>query len=229
MESIIKNNVVSTEGMIVTPFKFSHEVFGNRFYTASLGVPRLSGQNDEITIMIPECLIDVNADMTGAKVRIQGQFRSYNQHENEKNHLVLSVFVREIEVMDTEWDINGTKNEIYLNGYICKPPVYRKTPLGRKITDLLVAVNRPYGKSDYIPCVAWGRNAHFSADFEVGTHVEIMGRVQSREYIKKFSETEFEKRVAFEMSIGKLNEIPDFNEEPAKEEGTQKDVKDMVS
>lgn len=229
MESIIKNNVVSMEGIIVTPFKFSHEVFGNRFYTASLGVPRLSEQNDEITIMISECLIDMNTDMTGANVKIQGQFRSYNQHENGRNHLMLFVLVREVDFMDTEWEINGTKNEIYLNGYICKPPVYRKTPLGRKITDLLVAVNRPYGKSDYIPCVAWGRNACFSANFEVGTHMEISGRIQSRKYIKKFCDTEFEKRVAFEVSIGKLNEIPYFSEEQSKEETVQRDMEDMAS
>ena len=132
-----------------------------------------------------------------------GQFRSYNRHEGVKNRLVLSVFVREINFMEEFTDYTKT-NQIFLDGYICKEPIYRKTPLGREIADLLLAVNRPYGKSDYIPCIAWGRNARFASGFEVGTRVRVWGRVQSREYTKKLSETECEKRVAYEVSISKL-------------------------
>ena len=132
-----------------------------------------------------------------------GQFRSYNQHGEKKNRLVLSVFVREIAFVEEEWD--GAKtNTILLDGYICKQPIYRKTPLGREIADLLLAVNRPYGKSDYIPCICWGRNARFASGFEVGEHVQVLGRIQSREYVKKLSETESEKRVAYEVSVSKL-------------------------
>ncbi len=134
---------------------------------------------------------------------VSGQFRSYNRHDEQKNRLVLSVFVREVSFIEEELD--GAKtNNIFLDGYICKLPVYRKTPLGREIADLLLAVNRPYGKSDYIPCICWGRNARFASTFEVGEHVQIMGRIQSREYIKKLTETETEKRIAYEVSVSKL-------------------------
>ena len=128
-------------------------------------------------------------------------FRS--RHEEMKNRLILSVFVREITFVEEELD--GAKtNQIFLDGYICKQPVYRKTPLGREIADLLLAVNRPYGKSDYIPCICWGRNARFASAFEVGEHVQVVGRIQSREYTKKITETETQKRVAYEVSVSKL-------------------------
>ena len=137
------------------------------------------------------------------EVKVKGQFRSYNRHEEQKNRLVLSVFVRELEFIDEELD--GAKtNSIFLDGYICKLPVYRKTPLGREIADLLLAVNRPYGKSDYIPCICWGRNARYASAFEVGEHVQIIGRIQSRTYIKKLSDTLTEERTAYEVSVSKL-------------------------
>ena len=153
--------------------------------------------------MISERLIDVTQDYTGKFLMVTGQFRSYNRHEEQKNRLVLSVFAREAEFIDEEPD--GAKtNTILLDGYICKLPVYRKTPLGREIADLLLAVNRPYGKSDYIPCICWGRNARFASTFQVGEHVQLIGRIQSREYMKKLSETETEKRTAYEVSVSKL-------------------------
>ena len=134
---------------------------------------------------------------------VNGQFRSYNRHEEMKNSLILSVLVRENTFVEEELD--GAKtNQIFLDGYICKPPVYSKPPLGREIADLLLAVNRPYGKSDYIPCICWGRNARFASAFEVGEHVQVMGRIQSREYMKKITETESQKRVAYEVSVSKL-------------------------
>ena len=137
-------------------------------------------------------------------VPVVGQFRSYNRHEEKKNRLILSVFAREVEFVD-EIEEGAKSNQIYLDGFICKEPIYRKTPLGREIADLLIAVNRPYGKSDYIPCICWGRNARFANSFEVGTRCAIWGRIQSREYMKKISEDQSEKRIAYEVSVNKLD------------------------
>ena len=202
-EKVIENNKVSVIGEIVSEFTFSHEAFGEGFYMVDVNVKRLSNSEDRIPLMISERLIDVSQDYTGEFIMVSGQFRSYNRHDEQKNRLVLSVFVREVSFIEEELD--GAKtNNIFLDGYICKLPVYRKTPLGREIADLLLAVNRPYGKSDYIPCICWGRNARFASTFEVGEHVQIMGRIQSREYIKKLTETETEKRIAYEVSVSKL-------------------------
>lgn len=202
-DKMIENNQVTIMGEVATPFTFSHEVFGEGFYMVSVNVRRLSNSMDRIPLMISERLIDVSQDYTGEFIMASGQLRSYNRHEEHKNRLVLSLFVREVAFIEEELD--GAKtNQIFLDGYICKLPVYRKTPLGREIADLLLAVNRPYGKSDYIPCICWGRNARFAASFEVGEHVQVIGRIQSREYIKKLSETEAEKRTAYEVSVSKL-------------------------
>ena len=202
-DKIIENNQVTIMGKVATEFSFSHEVFGEGFYMVEVEVKRLSNSEDRIPLMISERLIDVTQDYTGEYIMVHGQFRSYNRHEEQKNRLVLSVFVREISFMEEEPD--GTKtNSIWLDGYICKEPIYRKTPLGREIADLLMAVNRPYGKSDYIPCICWGRNARYASAFEVGGHVLIWGRIQSREYMKRISDTETEKRVAYEVSVSKL-------------------------
>ena len=202
-DKIIENNQVTIMGEVASRFTFSHEVFGEGFYMVDVLVKRLSNSEDRIPLMISERLIDVTKDYTGEFIMASGQFKSYNRHEEHKNHLVLSVFVREVAFVDEELD--GAKtNNILLDGYICKPPVYRKTPLGREIADLLLAVNRPYGKSDYIPCICWGRNARYASGFAVGEHVQILGRIQSREYVKKLSETETEKRVAYEVSVSKL-------------------------
>ena len=202
-DKIIENNQVSIMGKIASGFTFSHQVFGEGFYLVDVLVKRLSDSEDRIPLMISERLVDVTQDYEGEYIMVQGQFRSYNRHEEKKNRLVLSVFVREIAFVE-EADDSIKTNQIFLDGYICKPPVYRKTPLGREITDLLLAVNRPYGKSDYIPCICWGRNARYASAFEVGGHVLIWGRIQSREYIKKLSETETEKRTAYEVSVSKL-------------------------
>ena len=202
-DKIIENNQVTIMGKVATEFSFSHEVFGEGFYMVEGEVKRLSNSEDRIPLMISERLIDVTQDYTGEYIMVHGQFRSYNRHEEQKNRLVLSVFVREISFMEEEPD--GTKtNSIWLDGYICKEPIYRKTPLGREIADLLLAVNRPYGKSDYIPCICWGRNARYASGFEVGEHVQLLGRIQSREYVKRISDTETEKRVAYEVSVSKL-------------------------
>lgn len=198
-DKIIENNQVTIMGQVASEFEFSHEVFGEGFYIVEVLVKRLSNSCDRIPLMVSERLIDVTQDYTGEFIMASGQFRSYNRHEEQKNRLVLSVFVREISFMEEEPDGSKT-NSILLDGYICKEPIYRKTPLGREIADLLLAVNRPYGKSDYIPCICWGRNARYASGFEVGEHVQVLGRIQSREYVKKLSETETEKRVAYEVS-----------------------------
>ncbi len=202
-DKVIENNQVTVMGEIVGEFVFSHEIFGEGFYLVDIRVKRLSDSFDIIPLMVSERLLDVSRDYQGMYVCVNGQFRSYNRHEERKNRLVLSVFAREIEFVD-ELEESSKTNQIYLDGYICKEPIYRKTPLGREIADVLLAVNRPYGKSDYIPCICWGRNARYANNFRVGERCAVWGRIQSREYMKKLSESEVEKRVAFEVSVSKL-------------------------
>lgn len=206
-DKIFENNQVSIVGEITSGFTFSHEVYGEGFYMVEVAVSRLSSFADYIPLMISERLVDVSQNYIGQKVYVTGQFRSYNKHEESRNRLVLSVFVREIEFVEDaeELEEDIKSNQIYLDGYICKEPIYRKTPLGREIADLLVAVNRSYGKSDYIPCICWGRNARFASGFTVGGHVQVWGRIQSREYVKKINEEEVEKRVAYEVSVSKID------------------------
>ena len=204
--NMMESNRANVIGEIISEFTFSHKVFGEGFYIADIAVKRLSEQVDVIPIVISERLIDVEVNYIGCTMEALGQFRSYNRHEGTKNRLVLSIFVREIHFLEEFTDYTKT-NQIFLDGYICKAPIYRKTPLGREIADLLLAVNRPYGKSDYIPCIAWGRNARYASGFEVGARVKVWGRVQSREYTKKLSETESENRIAYEISISKLEKI----------------------
>ncbi len=207
-DKVIENNQVVIMGEIVSDFTFSHEIFGEGFYMVDVRVERLSDSMDNIPLMVSERLIDVNGDYKGMYIVVNGQFRSYNRHEERKNKLVLSVFAREIEFVDEICE-NTKSNQIYLDGYICKEPIYRKTPLGREIADLLLAVNRPYGKSDYIPCICWGRNARFANGFEVGARCAVWGRIQSREYMKKLMEEQLERRVAYEVSVSKLELIED--------------------
>ncbi len=206
-DKVIENNQVTIMGEIVSGFSYSHEIFGEGFYMVDVKVQRLSDSYDVIPMMVSERLIDVTANYEGDFIEVNGQFRSYNRHEERKNKLVLSVFAREIEFVD-EISESVKTNQIFLDGYICKEPVYRKTPLGREIADLLLAVNRPYGKSDYIPCICWGRNARYASGFEVGERCLVWGRIQSREYMKKISEEDLEKRIAYEVSVSKL-ELPE--------------------
>ena len=190
-------------GKVAAEFSFSHEVFGEGFYMTELLVKRLSDSYDRIPVMVSERLVDVSQDYRGEYIQVTGQFRSYNRHEEKKNRLVLSVFARELSFVEEE-DDKIKSNQIFLDGFICKTPIYRRTPLGREIADMLVAVNRPYGKSDYIPCISWGRNARFASTFEVGGHVQIWGRIQSREYVKKLEGDLTEKRTAYEVSVSKI-------------------------
>lgn len=208
VDKVIENNQVTVMGEIVSEFTYSHEIFGEGFYMVDVRVKRLSDSFDTIPVMVSERLLDVSASYIGMLICVNGQFRSYNRHEERKNRLVLSVFAREIEFVD-QVEENAKTNQIYLDGYICKEPIYRKTPLGREIADLLLAVNRPYGKSDYIPCICWGRNARFANNFRVGERCSVWGRIQSREYMKKLDEEHVERRVAFEVSVSKLELMED--------------------
>ena len=208
-DKVIENNQVVVMGTIVSDFVYSHEIFGEGFYMVDVEVERLSDSSDVIPVMVSERLLNVDEDYKGYKIAVTGQFRSYNRHEEKKNRLILSVFAREVEFIN-EIEESSKSNQIYLDGFICKEPIYRKTPLGREIADLLIAVNRPYGKSDYIPCICWGRNARFASNFTVGSRCAIWGRIQSREYMKKVSEEEAVKRVAYEVSVSKLELLDDL-------------------
>lgn len=199
-DKIIENNQVSIRGEVVSEFLFSHEVFCEGFYLVEIITKRFSEILDKIPVLVSERLIDVTQDCRGEVVCVTGQMRSYNKHEADRNHLILSVFAREFEIVDAEEDLN----QIFLDGYICRTPMYRKTPMEREITDFILTVNRPYGKSDYIPCICWGRNAKFSANLNAGDHVRLQGRIQSREYKKKLSDDEFEYRLAYEISVSKM-------------------------
>lgn len=200
----IENNQVTIFGEVVSILRFSHEVFGDSFYTFDLSVKRCSGIADIIPVLVSSQLLDASTDYTGSFFQVNGQFRSYNQYHGPKLQVVLSVFAREIYPVCAT-DCNHGQMNIKLNGYVCKPPVYRETPLGRKITELLLAVNRPYGKSDYIPCICWGENATFAAIYEVGHQIQITGRIQSREYVKKISDTETVTRTTYEVSASKIS------------------------
>jgi single-stranded DNA-binding protein len=199
----ITNNKVKLTGTIVSEPVFSHEMYGEQFFNLFLEVKRISGVADIVPLTISERLFNLEDKCTGTVVRVSGQFRSFNKHEENKNRLVLSVFVREIERVVNDYD---EENEIEIDGFVCKDPVYRKTPLGREIADILFAVNRSYGKSDYIPCIVWGRNAVYTSGLPVGTHLKITGRIQSRKYIKRYLDGAEEERTAYEVSVSKIEE-----------------------
>lgn len=211
-------NKVFVSGRIEAEFDFSHEVLWEKFYRTRVRVERLSGTEDLVPIVVSDLLIGrerMKTSLEGKWVEVAGQFRSYNKlGEDGRKHLDLFLFVTAINIYDDEDELEEVTNAnlIYLDGYLCKPPVFRKTPLGRQITDLLIAVNRPYGKSDYIPCIAWGRVAQWASEFEVGNRVKLYGRVQSREYFKRFSkDTEAgEYRDAYEISVMRMQKVEDL-------------------
>ncbi len=217
-----ENNNLTLVGKVVSEKKFSHEIYGEKFYLFDIEIPRLSEISDIIPVTISERLIDEEKLSIGARVLIKGQFRSYNSYENEKNKLILTVFAKDI-VFESELseeereDIKKQQlsNEVILMGYICKKPVYRQTPFGREIADILIAVNRAYNKSDYIPAIAWGRTARFCQNMEPGTEVKVVGRVQSRKYEKKHEDGTVESKTAYELSIGSLEVV---NEKENSEE-----------
>ena len=201
-ENYLKNNRVFLSGRVAREPQYSHELFGEGFYEFYIEVKRLSGQTDVLPVTVSERIMNGVELSEGSPVALSGQFRSYNKLENEHSKLMLTVFVRDFIPYDAE---EQNPNVVELNGYICKPPVYRTTPFNREICDVLLAVTRGYNKSDYIPCIAWGRNARFVRDAEVGLNVVIGGRIQSRKYNKKLDDDTIEERVAYELSVGKIS------------------------
>lgn len=201
-EDQLKSNIGQVAGTIVSKPVFSHQVYGENFYEFLLEITRLSGQADTIPITLGERLIaDKNMLEMGNQFAAIGEYRSYNQLLDGKSRLMLTFFAKN--VLDNSWIEKMNTNLLKLSGYICKPPVFRTTPFNREICDLLVAVNRQYSKSDYIPCIAWGRNARFATNFEIGQKINIEGRIQSRVYVKQV-DGEQEERTAYEVSIQKL-------------------------
>jgi single-stranded DNA-binding protein len=208
-DSLLATNKVYIEGKIASQLEFSHEMYGEGFYSIKIEVPRFSEIADYLPVTVSERLI-ASMDVTlGKLVKIEGQLRSYNKYVDGGNRLILTVFVREITEIE---EISKSPNQIFLDGYVCKSPIYRTTPFGREITDLLIAVNRSYNKSDYIPAIAWGRNAKFSNTLEIGSHIKLWGRVQSREYEKKLGENNVIKKTAFEVSISKMENVEEVEE-----------------
>ena len=203
VQSLYENNMTIVSGKIVTEPTFSHEVYGEGFYSFYINVKRLSDSYDKIPVLVSERLTVYSELKVGAGVRVEGQFRSYNAVANVSNKLLLMIFAREIEIFENIEDMKN-ENSIALNGFVCKKPIYRTTPFGREIADILLAVNRTYNKSDYIPCISWGRNAKYCSKFNVGDNVKVWGRIQSREYQKKFHDGTVENRVAYEISVSKL-------------------------
>jgi single-stranded DNA-binding protein len=204
MDNLMLNNKIYLEGKIISGLQFSHEMYGEGFYTFILEVPRLSETKDLLNVTVSERLIGGMELKEGSEVIVEGQLRSYNKFVDGANRLILSVFARNIEFCIEK---SKNPNQIFLDGYICKQPVYRTTPFGREIADMLLAVNRSYNKSDYIPTIAWGRNSRFCQNLQVGDNIRVWGRLQSREYEKKISETETVKKVAYEVSISKMEKV----------------------
>ncbi len=229
----LENNYLTLVGKVTGEKKFSHEIYGERFYIFNLEIPRLSGTADIIPITISERLINEETLSEGQKLLVKGQFRSYNSYESEKNRLILTVFAKDVKVISEEEQSEEENemvkkdvitNEVVLVGYICKKPIYRQTPFGREIADILLAVNRAYNKSDYIPCIAWGRNARFCQNLEVGSQIKLVGRVQSRTYEKKHEDGSVETRVAYEVSVGSLEVIEENDNENVVETENQEAV-----
>ncbi len=227
----LENNYLTLVGKVTGEKRFSHEIYGEKFYVFDLEIPRLSGNADIIPITVSERIATDEMLTEGKNLLVKGQFRSYNSYDTQKNRLILTVFAKDvIEVEEKPEDEDNemvkkdmVTNEVVLIGYICKKPIYRQTPFGREIADILLAVNRAYNKSDYIPCIAWGRNARFCQNLEVGTKVKLVGRVQSRTYEKKYEDGTVENRVAYEVSVGSL-EIIEENDATENQEENQEAV-----
>ncbi|MGL6174395.1 MAG: single-stranded DNA-binding protein [Cellulosilyticaceae bacterium] len=217
VEHILENNEVLIVGKAVSDIKYSHKVYGEGFYSFDLEVPRLSDSADILPVTISERLLPALGNIEGKYLDIVGQFRSYNQYEEGKNRLILTIFALEVKEVSLE-EMQKNKNAIHLNGFVCKEPVYRTTPFGREITDILIAVNRSYHKSDYIPCITWGRNARYAQNLHTGDHIEVWGRIQSRQYQKKLESGEVISKTAYEVSISKMEITNENNKEELEQE-----------
>ena len=200
-----ENNQVILKGKVAEEPVYSHSLYGEKFFSLMLEVPRLSGAMDVLPVMASDRLLRLMDVEVGDEVAVIGQLRSYNRLIDNRNRLILTVFARHIAPPE---DVADNPNQVLLEGYVCRTPVYRTTPFGREITDLLIAVNRPYNKSDYIPVISWGRNARYAETLEVGQKVFIHGRMQSRQYQKKLAEGCIENRTAYEVSVSFI-EMPE--------------------
>lgn len=222
-----ENNHLVLMGQVSSQKQFSHEVYGEKFYLFNLEVPRLSEITDIIPITVSERLLTQDLPI-GKKVVVEGQFRSYNGYENERSRLILTVFAKELTIIPDEEELPISKenvsNEVVLSGYICKKPIYRQTPFKREIADVLLAVNRAYNKSDYIPCIAWGRNARFCQNIEVGTEVKLVGRVQSRGYEKKLEDGTVLNKVAYEVSVISMEVVNKNDDEQDSQVETEQEA-----
>ncbi len=225
-DHLVENNEVNVVGKVVGDMRFSHKVYGEGFYTLDIEVPRLSDSVDKLPVTISERLLPEVGELHGETVEIVGQFRSYNQYDEGRNRLILTIFVLELKIVEDP-EFNRSKNIISLNGFVCKNPIYRTTPFGREITDLLVAVNRSYHKSDYIPCISWGRNARYAQHLKTGDNIMLWGRIQSRTYQKRLENGETMTRVAYEMSVSKM-ELVDENVEEDLSECTEESSIDTL-
>ena len=238
----LENNYLTLVGKVTGEKEFSHEIYGEKFYRFSLSIARLSGNADIIPITISERLITDETLTEGKKLLIKGQFRSYNSFENERNKLILTVFAKDVQELpeneEQEVEVEGEDgeiakkeemtNKVVLIGFVCKKPIYRQTPFGREIADLLLAVNRAYNKSDYIPTIAWGRNARFCQNLEVGTKVKLVGRVQSRTYEKKYEDGTSETKVAYEVSISSLEIVKQDDDENKNDMVNEEEQKEAM-
>jgi len=212
------NNFINIAGSIISEFTFSHEIYGEGFWRFNVEIARLSGQDDILPVTVSERIVDKEKMKPGQAVAVAGQIRSYNNYvESErKNKLVLTVFARDVELLESL--PKECPNDVYLDGFLCKPAIYRTTPFGREISDLLIAVNRSYNKSDYIPCIAWGRNARFAGKLQVGDRIRLWGRKQSRLYQKKLDEDTVLEKTAYEVSISKIESVTEDAEQTATAE-----------
>lgn len=216
-DNLIESNKVTLIGDVVSGFAYSHTIFGEVFYKVIIEVPRLSDNVDQLPVIISERLLNDQSFQPGNKVVVKGQLRSYNRRVDDRSRLILVIFAKDMELLTEENTDKNNPNYIFLDGFICKPTIYRETPFGREICDVLLAVNRMYNKSDYIPCITWGRNARYAKNLEIGDRIHIWGRIQSRNYEKKLSGGDVEEKVAYEVSISKLikedlNELGELSE-----------------
>ncbi|MPW24697.1 single-stranded DNA-binding protein [Alkalibaculum sp. M08DMB] len=210
-DNLLETNKVTLIGDLVSDFEYSHTIFGEVFYKVKIEVPRLSDNIDQLPVIISERLLVDQSFGLGDQVTIKGQLRSYNRKVDERSKLILVIFAKDIVLTDEDSPDRSNPNSIFLNGFICKPTIYRETPFGREICDILLAVNRMYNKSDYIPCITWGRNARYAKNLEIGDRINIWGRIQSRNYEKKLVGGDIQEKVAYEVSISKL-----IKEEPSE-------------
>ena len=204
-----EHNQVIMSGTVLQPLTMSHSAYGEDFYGTVLSVARRSGLLDRIPILIPGRILGSDMHCLGQRIQSRGQYRSWTQHEQGRNHLILQVFVTELSFLGRSGPAACSRNDIYLDGYVCRDPIYRLTPRGREIAEMLLAVGRAYNKSDYLPCICWGTNARAAQSMKSGAHVRIWGRIQSRIYHKSLlpedgGSRDYIEKTAYEISVARM-------------------------